>query len=49
MILMIPLEVEEIDQPQKGTLRLSTDPDVLPLHNLCFCQGIDQPDKSPEI
>lgn len=45
---MIPLEAEEIDQTQKGTLRPSTEPDVQPLHNLCFCQGIDQPDKLPK-
>lgn len=46
---MIPLEVEERDQPQRSTLRLSEDFDVLQLHNLCSCQGTDQPDKLPGI
>lgn len=45
---MIPLAAEEIDLPQKGTLRPSTEPDVQPQHNLCFCQGIDRPDKLPK-
>ena len=44
---MIPLEVEEIGQLQMGIWKLSRDPDVLPLHNLCFCLGIDQPNTPP--
>ena len=44
---MILLEVEERDLPQRSTLMPSTDPDVLPPHNLCFYQGTDQPDKLP--
>lgn len=48
MTLMIPLEVEEIDQLQMSILKLSRDPDVPPPHNLCFYQEIDQPDTSPE-
>lgn len=47
MTLMIPLEVEEIDLPQKSTWMPSTGPDVLPPHNLCFYRGTDQPDSSP--
>lgn len=47
MTSMIPLEVEEIGQPQMSILKLSRDPDVLPPHNLCFYQGTDQPDRLP--
>lgn len=49
MTLMPPPEVEEINLPQTGILRLSRDPGVLPPHNLCFYQGTDQPGRSPEI
>lgn len=45
---MILLEVEEIDLPQKSTLKPSTDPDVQPPRNLCFYQGTDQPDNLPD-
>lgn len=47
MTLMIPLEEEEIGLPQRGTLRLTIDLDVLPPHSPCFCQGTDQPDMLP--
>ena len=47
MILKTPQQEEETDQPQRSTLRPSTDPDVQPLHNLCSCQGTNQPDKLP--
>lgn len=45
MILTIPLVMEEIKTPQKNTLRLLTEPDVLLPHNLYFYQETNQPDR----
>jgi len=47
MILKTLLEKGGIDLPQRSILRLSTDPDVLPPHNPCFCPETYQPDMSP--
>lgn len=47
MILMILLEAEETDLPQRGTLQPSTKLGVQPPRNLCFCPESDWLDKSP--
>lgn len=44
---MILLEVEEKDLPQRSTLMQSTELDVQPQHNLCFCPETDLLDMLP--